>query len=207
MNLQIALGIAVIILLVSSYSRMVKRRKTVQKLANRIGFYYMHNKAELKQLLRGFKIHSSRGTVYNIIQGHRSHVTWTVFECKWLFNTNSQPVHYLVVLAQLSRIDLPEFHLSPQRLKDMGGVDITFEDNPEFSQRYFLKAHDEEGVRALFNPKVLEYFQHHPEDVYVEASGDKFVYYCEKMLDTSEFLHFLEDAEQALDLFRPSMKA
>ena len=61
---------------------------------------------------------------------------------------------------------LPSFSLKPEGflhrlVASLGLQDINFDTHPEFSRMYQLQGSDEESVRELFQPGVLEYFEQH----------------------------------------------
>lgn len=68
------------------------------------------------------------------------------------------PVRLTAVAIPIS-VRLPDFVLSPEAFGDrlreaLGQRDLDFEDDPAFSRAYFLAGKDEEGVRAVFTPRL-----------------------------------------------------
>jgi hypothetical protein len=56
--------------------------------------------------------------------------------------------------------------------------DIRFANSPEFSHRYVLRGHDEQAIRALFQPNVLDVINARPEAWAVQgAQGEWLIAY------------------------------
>ena len=61
-------------------------------------------------------------------------------------------------------METPSFALRPEGMLDkiggaMGFQDIDFESHPKFSKMFVLQGPDENAVRSLFTPALLEFFE------------------------------------------------
>lgn len=76
---------------------------------------------------------------------------------------------------------LPAFTLEPEAMFDklaavFGAKDFDFTTHPEFSKRYLLRGDDEDGVRRLFTPGVLGWFERNL-GLHVEGAGRVLIVY------------------------------
>jgi hypothetical protein len=84
-------------------------------------------------------------------------------------SVGDEMTHHLVACWSLAGSPLPDFDLRPETLggrvaSALGGQDIDFDTNPTFSARYRLRAGDEQAVRRVFRPEVLNFFVRDGED-------------------------------------------
>lgn len=90
-----------------------------------------------------------------------------------------------VVLVESGDLKLPQFSLRPAHLRErrrqFRHLDIEFPSNPTFVQRYALQAQgkDEEEVRGLFSPEMLEHLSNisHGEEVCIEGGRTQLILY------------------------------
>lgn len=110
--------------------------------------------------------------------------------------------------------DLPRFSLRPQRFhhrlsKAMGGQDIDFEDDREFSRAFLLQGRPEGAVRALFTPQVRELMRSRPGRVVLGRAGELVYFRKTSMWRPLTFRPgpirtLLTESRELLDLLRGS---
>jgi hypothetical protein len=84
---------------------------------------------------------------------------------------------YSVMLTET----LPSFTLRPENLfhrigKWFGLKDINFDDYPEFSNAYLLKATREDEVRSIFNDQILGFLSYE-KGWWIECNGSRIIYF------------------------------
>jgi hypothetical protein len=74
---------------------------------------------------------------------------------------------------------LPLFEMHAEGFLEMlfGTGNIDFPSHPGFSTRWFVRGPDEQAVRALFQPRVLDAFSARPEAWVVQGYGEWLVAY------------------------------
>ena len=109
-------------------------------------------------------------------------------------------------------LDLPLFSLRPQGLFEkvgtvFGSQDINFESDQtgaEFSKKYLLRGKDEQKVRELFTPEVLDFFAGQ-DGVSTEGRRSRLIFYRDgKRLKPEDTPAFLEEGLEVFRLFAPS---
>ena len=75
-----------------------------------------------------------------------------------------------------NRLELPWFGLVPSQAETPAENDsgITFDTHPKFSSRYHLVGEDEESIRRLFGPEVLDFLENH-EGLRVHGYEDRLI--------------------------------
>jgi len=69
-----------------------------------------------------------------------------------------------VFFVQSKKLALPEFNMEPESIFHkitnylIGSEDIDFKDNPRFSGNYVLTGDDEDYIRFMMNPHLLQFF-------------------------------------------------
>lgn len=108
--------------------------------------------------------------------------SFQAFEYQYTISTgkSSATIHQNVFSVTLS-MPLPSFILRPEGLfqkigKWFGLKDINFEQYPEFSDHYLLKAIREEAIRTLFNDQILG-FLNYELGWWIECNGSRIIYY------------------------------
>jgi hypothetical protein len=102
-------------------------------------------------------------------------------------------------------LSLPDFTLGPKGFWNkigtlLGQQHIEFQGRPNFSDNYLLRGSDPDAVRAIFNDRVLEYFEQNP-GYNVEGYDDSLIIYQPaKRVSPTETASFLEDGLQILSL-------
>jgi len=181
-------GFLALVIVIFAYSQYLarKRQEAMQAVADELGFEF---KAEVPAgLTEEFERLPlfSRGRhrkVYNLLEGTTSNLRVQIFDYRFTTGAGkNQSTYNQTVICMRSRsLKLPVFTLQPEhflhRIGEWFGIkDINFESHPNFSRSYHLISPQEELVRALFTPEVLEFFEEHPGH-WVEAGGQLWVLY------------------------------
>ena len=84
----------------------------------------------------------------------------------------------------------------------MGIKDIDFDNCPDFSKSYLLKGNDEGGIRRIFKPEVINYFEQNKTNATIEASKDNLIYYnLGKRVKASELNSFMDEVAKVVRVF------
>jgi hypothetical protein len=112
-------------------------------------------------------------------------------------------VKQTVVHFDSKLLDLPDFTVLPETLahrlgKILGWDDIDFDSHPRFSSAFWLQGSDEERVRQLFRPPLLEWFEGKPQ-ISVEGCGTRLIIYRPAKRSSPEEMR--SAMEQGFDLY------
>lgn len=163
-----------------------KRREAFESSAHEMGLsFYPHGKDDLMSSLAGFQLFS-RGRarkMNNLVEGVTDEVRIAIFDYQYTTGSGrSQTTTAQTVAAlQSPQLGCPDFSMRPESVFDrVGGMlgfqDIDFESHPEFSRLFVLKGSDEEAVRTMFTPSLLEYFESRP-GISVEGFGQNMCFF------------------------------
>ena len=207
----ILLGVIVVILGIRAER---KRTAGLRKTAEEMGFEFVADPGEgLLSRYPGFHLFSQGRSpdVRNLLRGKAGGLEVAIFDYSYATGSgkNKRTWRQTVLAFEIDDAHLPSFSLRPEFWfhkvgQWLGYKDIDFEAHPKFSKKYLLRSGErEEDVRALFNDRVLEYYEGHP-NVCTEGCGGRLVYYrAQKRIDPAEVRTFLEDGFEVLALFRP----
>jgi len=121
-------------------------------------------------------------------------------------------VRQTAIVLDEDDLDLPQFALAPHRkgivgaifASLVGGLDINFDDSPEFSKTYLLHGWNEQAVRALFTPAIRDYFSSR-KGFGVRGQGRRFVIFLpNRVCKEPEVPQFVKESLAALALFQDS---
>jgi MFS superfamily sulfate permease-like transporter len=116
-----------------------------------------------------------------------------------------------VFLVSDLHLSIPNFALEPERLwtkifEHIFGSDIDFNDHPEFSKRYYLRAEDEEAGRGFFRENIIGFLAEQT-DMHIEAQRGKLLIYNKRETLSAEeiqvALMFVESFVQELTRTQP----
>jgi hypothetical protein len=191
------------------------RAEGLRRAAEEMGFEYAAAAPAdgVRARFPGFHLFSQgrRPDVRNLIRGRAGGLEVSIFDYAYVTGGGkSRHTWRQTVLAfEVGDANLPGFSLRPQMWfhkvgQWLGFKDINFDTHPKFSRQYLLRSGEgEEDVRALFDDRVLEYYEGHP-NVCTEACGRHLVYYrAQKRIGPAEVRSFLEEGFEVLALFRP----
>ena len=121
--------------------------------------------------------------------------------------TGEASKNYSVVHFKVDGLNLPAFQLTQEDFFDqigefLGGdfQDIDFDDTPIFSSKYLLRGTDETAIRTLFTPQIRKTLEK-LKGAHLEASGDEFLYYEERLIGNNEPELFIRLGERLLGMF------
>lgn len=139
---------------------------------------------DLQQRLSGLPLCKiGRGQeLKNLVTGGTAEVSVSIFDFRYITgHGRSRRVRRQTVLAmESSLLQLPTFNCRPERkiLDTIGGMigrqDIDFEQHPEFSKAFVLKASDELATREFFDETLLDLFASKP-DISLETLPTGFI--------------------------------
>lgn len=104
-------------------------------------------------------------------------------------------------------LELPRCLLRPQGLAEaweklLGGQDIDFADDPDFSKAFVLQGDDEEDVRARFDRRTREWLRaHRSRIVRLEACRDTLAFFAPRN-SSVELEQLLNEARELLALWK-----
>ncbi len=159
--------------------------------------------------------------IRNVMKGSVGGVDTLVFEYSYKFLPTSRASEaYTVAVFTDWNWALPDFELAHTGLLDklaniQGLLAIHFDTNPEFSKHYALRSADEQAVRALFQPAVIDFFASRPPsilrpNVVVAGHGPRLTVFqpLGDLLGTPvEPARFLTDAQSILAVFARALSA
>ena len=153
-----------------SHFREKKRRELLDQVANDMQLTYMkdgdHNLHEFFSSAKLFSTGRGR-KLTNLIKGETDEVEIAIFDYQYTTGSGkNQTTHRRSVagLRSTSLMPIPAFTMRPEGMLDkiggaMGFQDFDFESHPRFSDMFDLQGSNEEEVRALFTPALLEFFE------------------------------------------------
>lgn len=111
-----------------------------------------------------------------------------------------------ITILQLSETDIliPDFALEPEGLwsklfEGVAGKDIDFDNHPEFSQKYYLRGENEEGIRAFFTENIIQFLEHR-EEMHIECHRNRLIFYKKRdLLEPAEMLFVSRFAEDFME--------
>lgn len=121
------------------------------------------------------------------------------------------PVRQTVFFAKNRDWKLPDFKLKPegwwQKIQQyFGRTDIDFEENPDFSNRFWLTGEFEEMIRTSFSPEVRAFFEHNPP-IHVEGNNYYLIAYKPGVVqDSAEAQLFYDDCLRLSELLQKGEK-
>lgn len=212
----IILGVILLVIAVFAIGAHIwekRRTEAFKQLADELSFdFFPTGRAGLLSEMTGFYLfgigHSQ--TIFNLLQGTAGGLQISIFDYRYVTGSgkNRKVSTQSVFVAHREGMDLPMFTLRPEniwhKIGSMFGMqDIDFESHPKFSKRYLLKGPDEEAIRELFTPEVLDFFEQ-KSGLTVEGSGDVLLYSTYKRLSPDSVRQFMADGFEILNLFQPA---
>jgi hypothetical protein len=215
--LAIVGGIAFVALIIFFIWWMEKKRtEALRQIATDLEFdFFPRGDAGLLRELSPFHLfaqgHSRR--LYNLMRGQANKLEVDIFDFNYTIGAGQhQHTHsQTVVCFHLPDNSLPQFSMRPESIWHKIGTwfgyqDINFETHPTFSRKYLLRGREEDAIRDLFGPEVLDYFEG-TNGVSLEGGGDLLVYYrTGKRTDPRQVRSLLEDGFAVLGLFLPPVE-
>jgi hypothetical protein len=213
-NWLIPLGVVAVAAIVFIMIRYFNKQRTkgIQQTAESLNFIFSEKGDKtLMDGFSGFHLFSLgyARRISNVLTGKFNLVPVTIMDYRYTTGggKSSHTWQQTILVIELGKLQLPGFLLRPENLFDkigsvFGQKDINFETAPVFSKRYLLRGDNEESVRAVFNERVLEYYEQHP-GLCTECDGAKLIYYRNsKMVPPQGMQAFLEEGDDLFNLFK-----
>lgn len=218
--------LAVVVIAMFVFSKWLRKRRAgeSQRAAMQVGFACLFQlPEEIRIDLENLSLFKTdrRGkdwghNITDILQGTWNGIQWTVFRFEFseLEADHSSPSQ-TVAFAKLDSIDLPRFTLGVKNIShfhaDASDRTINFTTDRKLSRLFGVRGQDDEAIRALFTPRVIEFLRKKSKLVRTSfsarpmtiiAGGDKFIFYywCREM-KPQDLTGFLEEAGEALKVF------
>ncbi len=158
--------------------RNAQRREAMQNLSNTMAATYSQDDSYgLAQQLKGFDLfrrHRTKwfnnGEINNVMRSTVGETEVFLFDYSYVVSTgkSSRRISQTVFFANDKKWYLPNFRMKPERwwhklMSSMGmAQDIDFEENPEFSDKFWLKSDFESLVRQKFTPELQDFMLEKP---------------------------------------------
>lgn len=160
-------------------ARQNQRAREMQAAANEMGLSYeMEDTGGLLQQLKNFDLFSrfrrsvfKRGRINNVIHTTMGETDIYLFDYSYVVSTgkSSRRISQTVFFANDRNWYLPNFTLKPETLwhkiiKLFGVKDIDFQNNPEFSEKFWVDGHDklDDLIRQKFGPDLQHFLLSRP---------------------------------------------
>jgi hypothetical protein len=185
-----------------SGKKIKQRTANVQQFALSQGFrFYGREAPPMPDTFTGLQLARTgrKNKKDNFFSGSYQGHTFSYFDYFYILDERKYSSSHWqsVVMLQSMKTFLPKFTMKPETPGIRRGTklgifqDIDFDNDPEFSQAFWLQGEDEAAVRRLFTPPVLSYFASNP-GISVEGEGSTLVFYrdyqMEKVEDIPQFL-------------------
>jgi hypothetical protein len=200
-------GVFVLVLFANASER--KRRDEVEKIAasmqlrySRDGVSTLVGELTCFQLFTGGQDRKTSNVLYGTVADVDVHV----FDYRYS-SGGSSPTTYTHAVAYIrSTLVLPGFRLQPSTILHkignlFGYQDIDFASHPRFSKTYLLRGKDEDAIRRVFTPAVLNFCETQ-QKLNVEGSGDKMIIYRYGTLQAKDVQDLVRTAVQLNELMR-----
>lgn len=188
-----------------------RRSERVGHAAQALGFSFDVEKDELLRQLASLPLfsHGRRQRIRNVLTRRIEGGTAHVFDYRYTVGTgkSSSTLEQTVVAFLESGASRPAFQLRPENvfhklLQAVGYQDIDFDSHPTFSKQYLLRGADEGGVRQLFQPHVLTFFEGRPGLSLEGERGDLILYRPGKKVAPDALGPLFEEAREVFQVLR-----
>lgn len=122
----------------------------------------------------------------------------------------SQETHITIVHVSETDLPIPDFALEPESIGTklselMGGKDIDFEEYPEFSRKYYLRAENEATIREFFAEPIIRFLENR-EEIHVECHRHRLLFYKKlDLLEPHEIVFLEKYAEDFVNAVKQSV--
>lgn len=208
------IALAVLSIVVLSARTTRKRTERMQAAAKALGLpFSAEGDPQWIQHLSQFHLFSQGRAkrIRNMIHGKTEELELSIFDYQYTTGSGKHAHTSIqsVICFQSPLLQLPDFVMRPESVFDrIGGVfgyrDFDFDTHPAFSRTFVLRGNDEQRIRSVFAPEVLEHFEGHT-GVCVEASGPRLIYYRSgRKTAPEQASSFLEEGFAVFALLRGS---
>lgn len=206
--LVVSAAVLAVVVVVVNRQLTARRREALRAAAAGLGLSFDPELPELLGDLAGMRMltHGHAHRLLNVMRGTRGGDTVALADHRWVTGGGkNQHVHRgSLAVQRRPRLALPHFFMRPQRavLDDigrlLGGQDINFDDDAEFSRDFVLQGEDDAAVRALFGPSIRQQLRELARDVRVEGRGDTVMVQRARAVAAEEATSFLDAAAALL---------
>jgi hypothetical protein len=199
-------------ILIVNYVIEKKRTEAFQKVAEEFGFEFLPkgDPGLLGSLSRFYLFsqgHSKK--LFNLMSGTTRDLQVNIFDYRYIvgYGKHQKTYQQSVICFEAEDMDLPSFNLRPESFwHKIGAVfgykDISFDSHPDFSKRYLLRGPDEDEIREVFTPEVLDFLEE-TNSVCIEAEGPQLIFYrSSKRLKPDESKKLMSEGFDILSVFR-----
>jgi hypothetical protein len=211
--------LAVVLAAVVWAQRAAERRRVdqLQELAPMMGFAYSPESTKpgdsgIDAAILAFPLFRHRGAprIRNLMRARRVDGEELIFDFRYTVSSgkSSHTVEQTVAAFTRQGARLPAFQMYPENVFSklgqlLGGQDIDFDDNQEFSSRYVLRGDDPDAVRAWFERQAVSYWAERP-GWSAEGGGDCLVLYRNSVREKPDSLReWIDEARRAARVLDP----
>lgn len=206
----IAIGVGVVALIVGlivwNYYAEKKRTEAFQAAAESMGLSFEPaGDPSLITTLGGFQLFQTGRSkqVKNMVHGDSGDVRLGVFDYQYTtgHGKHSRTTMQTVLYIESKVLRSPDFALCPKHFFHsiagfFGYQDINFDSHPGFSSAYLLRGSNEDAIRQIFQPAVLDFFDSN-RGLTVEAmAGDLLFFRAGKRINAEEISTLMSDGLQ-----------
>ena len=212
LGFTVLIVVIIVVTIVATHIYEKKRTEALRKVADELNFEFLPaGEARLTSALSAFHLFNiGRGRrMSNLLRGRAGGIELNIFDYRYTTGSgkSQRTWNETVFAARCQEMDLPQFSMRPETVWSKIGTwfgfkDIDFDSHPTFSRTYYLKGADEEEIRKIFRPEVLEYFEAHA-GLNVEGLGDVILYHTTKRRKPEQIRAFMTDGFAILKLFQP----
>lgn len=199
--IAIAGGVAALVggILYGMHLAEKKRTEAVRELAGRMSWKFEENPL-VPGPLAGLEPFASgrRHRIRNRVIREREGDWVSAFDLHYMVQAGKHAKHYGQTLAEVAvPSGMPAFVVRPEHFGHriagaLGMQDLDFAEYPAFSKLFLLRGPDEGGIRSLFTPPVVEFFEAHP-GVGAACTGTRlYLYYSDRLAPPEELETRLE---------------
>ncbi len=197
------------------YSLVKERKRTrdMERRAREMGLAFLQTDPSIiLEMKKDFKLfskgHSRKSR--NVMKGTFRSRKWNVMDYRYTVgygrNSHTCSITCASVKIPPEKKKLPSFILTRETFwHKIGNVlglhDINFPDFPVFSRKYRLKGKDEEALRKIFKPHVLNFFEEREWKHDVEGKGHDMIFYTRKRVKPENLRELLDELTRAELMF------
>jgi hypothetical protein len=202
----------IVFLVMYANKKAAERTAAMQQAANALGWAFAAD-APLSMIpgMERFHLFSQGHSkkLYNMMYGMLNGARVAIFDYRYTVGhgKNAHTYSQSVVYFQSERLSLPFFSLRPEGfghklISALGYQDIDFPHRPTFSSKYLLRGEDEQGIRSVFQDRVLDYFENNLKLYADGGSNEIFCYQLNVRVQPQNVRPFLDWGLNMHNLFQ-----
>ncbi len=205
------IGLLVVVVVGIAMWSQKKRTEAWQQVAEQLGLPYVGDHSDVVSRCPNMKVFS-RGSgrrFYNAIQGDAGDTKITIGDYRFTTGSGKNRTTHVHTMCVLESVSLctPHCYLRPERaIFDklgalLGGQDINFADDPEFSSAYVLQGDTEAAVRELFDEDLRAWFTDRRSDrFHFETRSNLLVFHYGRKRKPEEASQLMQQALEIMNL-------